>query len=185
MDFLGLITSAFGGGLTGLIGGAVQKVFEYKTKKLEIEMNRERFAHDVAMKKVDAEIMAQEWAARTKVADIEATAKIEVADSAAFAESLKTEDKNYLDYLDKLNSKQDWFFVILEFVRGSIRPFLTVYLCGVTTLVYLKATKLLNADIILPGMAYDLLTNIINTVLYVTTTCVLWWFGTRNSERKR
>lgn len=185
MDFLSLITSAFGGGLTGLIGGAVQKVFEYKTKKLEIEMNRERFAHDVAMKKVDAEIMAQEWAARTKVADIEATAKIEVADSAAFAESIKSDDKNYLDYLDKLNNAQDWLFVILEFIRGSIRPFLTVYLCGVTTLIYLKATKLMNADIILPGMAYDLLTCIINTVLYVTTTCILWWFGTRNSEKRR
>lgn len=185
MDFLGLITSAFGGGLTGLIGGAVQKVFEFKTKKLEIEANKEKYAHEVNMKKADAEIMAQEWAARTKVADIEATSRIEVADSAAFAESLKTEDKNYLDYLDKLNTTQDWFFVILEFVRGAIRPFLTVYLCGITTLIYLKATKLMNADIILPGMAYDLLTNIINTVLYVTTTCVLWWFGTRNSEKRK
>lgn len=185
MDIVSLITSAFGGGLTGLIGGAVQKVFEYKTKKLEIEAAKEKYTHEVALRKVDAEIMKEEWAARTKVADIEATAKIEVADSAAFAESLKTENKNYLDYLDKLNDKQDWFFVILEFIRGSIRPFLTVYLCGVTTLIYLKAARLLSADVILPGMAYDLLTQIINTVLYVTTTCVLWWFGTRNSEKKR
>lgn len=185
MDFLGLITSAFGGGLTGLIGSAVSKVFEYKTKKLEIEAARERFTHEVALRKVDAEIMKEEWAARTKVADIEATAKIEVADSAAFAESIKSDDKNYLDYLDKLNDKQDWFFVILEFLRGSIRPFLTLYLCGITTLVYIKATRLMNADIILPGMAYDMVTNIINTVLYLTTTCVLWWFGTRNSEKRK
>ena len=69
MDFLGLITSAFGGGITGLLGGVVDKVFTYKTKKLEIEQNRERFAHEVNMRKADAEIMAQEWAARTKVAD--------------------------------------------------------------------------------------------------------------------
>lgn len=185
MDFLGLVTSAFGGGLTGLIGGAVQKVFEFKTKKLEIEANKEKYAHEVNMKKADAEIMAQEWAARTKVADIEATSRIEVEDSKAFAESLKTEDKNYLDYLDKLNTAQDWLFVILEFIRGSIRPFLTLYLCGVTTLIYVKATKLMNADVILPGMAYDLMTNIINTILYVTTTCILWWFGTRNSTGKK
>lgn len=184
MDFLGLITSAFGGGLTGLIGGAVQKVFDYKTKKLEIEANRERYAHDVAMKKADAEIMQQEWAARTKVADIEASARIEVEDSKAFAESIRSDDKNYLDYLDKLNSKQDWFFVILEFIRGIIRPALTLYLCLITTVIYFKATKLMGADIILPGMAYDLLTQIINTVLYLTTTCVLWYFGSRNGKQK-
>ena len=183
MDFLGLITSAFGGGLTGLLGGAIQKIFDYKSKKLEIEMNREKFAHDVAMKKADAEIMAQEWAARTKVADIEANARIEVEDSKAFATSIKADDKNYLDYLDKLNDKQDWLFVILEFLRGIIRPTLTLYLCVITTIIYFKAVKLMNADIILPGMAYDILTQIINTVLYLTTTCVLWYFGTRNRQR--
>ncbi len=185
MDLLSGITSILGGGITGIVGSVVQRVFEYKTKKLEIEAAREKFAHEVALRKVDAEIMKEEWTARTKVADIEASAKIEVADAAAFTESLKSDNDNYLDYLDKLTPKQDWLFVILEFVRGSIRPFLTVYLCGVTTLIYLKAAKIMNADVILPGMAYDLLMNIINTVLYVTTTCVLWWFGTRNKEQKK
>jgi len=185
MNILGLITSAFGGGLTGLIGGAVDKIYEFKTKKLEIEQNRERYAHEVNMRKADAEIMAQEWTARTKVADIEATAKVDAEDSKGFAVSLASEDKNYLDYLDKLNPKQDWFFVILEFIRGIIRPALTLYLCFITTVIYFKAARLLNADIILPGMAYDLVTQIINTVLYVTTTCVLWYFGTRNHEKKK
>jgi len=184
MDFLGLITSAFGGGLTGLIGGAVDKVFAYKTKKLEIEQNRERFAHEVNMRKADAEIMAQEWAARTKVAEIEGAAKVEVEDSKAFAESLKTEDKNYLDYLDKLNSKQDWFFVILEFIRGSIRPGLTLYLCVLTTLLYWKASQLV-PSVIDVAKALDMVNSIINTILYLTTTCILWWFGTRNTEKRK
>lgn len=184
MDFLGLVTSAFGGGLTGLIGGAVTKVFEYKTKKLEIEANKEKYAHEVNMKKADAEIMAQEWAARTKVADIEATAKVEVEDSKAFAASMESENKNYLDYLDKLNTTQDWFFVVLEFVRGAIRPALTSYLCVLTTMLYLKASKLV-PSVIAPDAALGMVNNIINTILYLTTTCILWWFGTRNSERKK
>lgn len=183
MDFLGLITSAFGGGLTGLIGGAVDKVFAYKTKKLEIEQNRERYAHEVNMRKADAEIMAQEWAARTKVADIEASAKVEVEDAKAFAVSLGTEDKNYLDYLDKLNSKQDWFFVVLEFIRGSIRPALTLYLCLLTTLLYLKASKLVPSEID-PSQALSMVDSISNTIMYLTTTCILWWFGTRNKEKR-
>ena len=184
MDFLGLITSAFGGGLTGLIGGAVDKVFTYKTKKLEIEQNRERYAHEVNMRKADAEIMAQEWAARTKVAEVEGATKIEVEDAKAFATSLTTDDKNYLDYLDKLNPKQDWFFVVLEFVRGSIRPGLTLYLCVLTTLLYWKASKLV-PSVIDPLQAVDMVSSIVNTILYLTTTCVLWWFGTRNSGKQK
>lgn len=184
MDFLSLITSAFGGGLTGLIGGAVDRVFTYKTKKLEIEAAKERYVHEVNMRKADAEIMREEWASRTKVAEIETAAKIEVADSAAFAESLKTEDKNYLDYLDKLNPAQDWFFVVLEFVRGVIRPGLTLYLCALTTLLYLKAVKLVPSAIE-PDRALDMVGSIINTILYLTTTCILWWFGTRNSEKRK
>lgn len=183
MDFLGLITSAFGGGLTGLLGGVVDKVFTYKTKKLEIEQNRERFAHEVNMRKADAEIMAQEWAARTKVAEVEGEAKVAVEDSKAFAVSLATEDKNYLDYLDKLNSKQDWFFVVLEFVKGMIRPGLTLYLCLLTTLLYVKASKLVPSEID-PSQALAMVDSIMNTIMYLTTTCVLWWFGTRNKEKR-
>ena len=183
MDFLGLITSAFGGGLTGLIGGAVDKVFAYKTKKLEIEQNRERFAHEVNMRKADAEIMAQEWSARTKVAGVEGEAKVTVEDSKAFAVSLASEDKNYLDYLDKLNSKQDWFFVILEFVKGMIRPGLTLYLCLLTTLLYVKAAKLVPSEID-ETAALNMVNSIMNTIMYLTTTCILWWFGTRNKEKR-
>lgn len=184
MDFLGLITSAFGGGLTGLIGGAVDKVFQYKTKKLEIEQNRERFAHEVDMRKADAEIMAQEWAARTKVAEVEGAAKVEVEDSKAFTVSLASEDKNYLDYLDKLNSKQDWFFVILEFIKGVIRPGLTLYLCLLTTLLYIKASKLVPSEVPTDA-ALRMVTEIQNTIMYLTTTCILWWFGTRNKSSKK
>lgn len=184
MDFLGLITSAFGGGLTGLIGGAVDKVFAYKTKKLEIEQNRERFAHEVNMRKADAEIMAQEWAARTKVAEVEGAAKIEVEDAKAFATSLTTDDKNYLDYLDKLNPKQDWFFVILECVKGLIRPGLTLYLCLLTTLLYIKAAKLVPSEVPV-DTALNMVTSIQNTIMYLTTTCILWWFGTRNKEKSK
>ena len=185
MDLVSLLMSSFGGGITGLIGGAVEKVFAYKTKKLEIEMAKERYVHEVAMRKADAEIMAQEWAARTKVAEIEAESKIEVEDAKAFAITKENEDKNYLDYLDKLTPVQDWLFVVLEFCKGSIVPFLTFYLCTITTIIYLKAAKLLNMDIILPGMAYDMVNQITNTILYLTTTACMYAFGIRNREKRK
>jgi hypothetical protein len=180
MDFLGLITSAFGGGLTGLIGGAVDKVFTYKTKKLEIEQNRERFAHEVNMRKADAEIMAQEWASRTKVAEIETAAKVDVADAGAFAASFNEP----IRYAENVTEKQNWLMVGLDVMRGVIRPGLTLYLCILTTLLYLKAHKLVPSEIP-TDQALAMVNEIQNTIMYLTTTCILWWFGTRNKAKQK
>lgn len=180
MDFLGLITSAFGGGLTGLIGGAVDKVFAYKTKKLEIDQDRERFAHEVNMRKADAEIMAQEWASRTKVAEIETSAKIDVADAATFSASFNEP----IRYSEHNTEKQNWLMVGLDVIRGIVRPGLTLYLCVLTTLLYLKAHKLVPAEIPTDA-ALAMVSEIQNTIMYLTTTCILWWFGTRNKAKQK
>lgn len=180
MDFLGLITSAFGGGLTGLLGGVVDKVFTYKTKKLEIEQNRERFAHEVNMRKADAEIMAQEWTARTKVAEVEGAAKVDVADAAAFSASFNEPER----YAVNVTEKQNWLMVGLDVCRGIVRPGLTLYLCVLTTLLYLKAHRLVPSEI--PAdQALSMVTEIQNTIMYLTTTCILWWFGTRNKAKQK
>ncbi len=180
MDLLTGLTSILGGGITGLIGSVTQRVFEYKSKKLDIELQAAKFANEIALKKVDAELMAQEWAARTKVADIEATAQVETEDAKAFSAALTSEPKLYHE--GGLTPHQNWLMVILDFIRGFIRPGLTLYLCAITTVIYVKASKLLSGETILPGMAYDLVTQIINTILYLTSTCVLFWFGTRNKK---
>lgn len=182
MDLFTGITSILGGGLTGLIGSVTQRVFEFKTKKLEIELQKDKFANEIALKKVDAEIMAQEWTARTKVADIEAAARVEVEDSKAFNTALTSEPQRYSQ--GDLTPRQNWM-IMLDVLRGVIRPGLTIYLCFITTVIYLKASKLLNGETIMPGMAYDLVTQIINTILYLTTTCVLFWFGTRNKSKQK
>ena len=183
MDIFSGIVSIFGGGLTGLIGTVTSKVFEFKTKKLEVEMQAAKFTNDIALKKVDAEIMAQEWAARTKVADIEATAKVDIEDSKAFNTALTSEPQRYAQ--DDLTHSQNWLMVVLDLFRGIIRPSLTIYLCAITTVIYIKANHLLNSNLVLPSMAYDLVNQIINTILYLTTSCVLFWFGSRNHQKQK
>lgn len=183
MDVLGGILSIVSGGATGLIGSVASGIFAYKSKKLDIDLQRDKFNNEIALKKVDAEIMAQEWAARTKVADIEATAKVEAEDAKAFSAALTSEPQRYS--VGNLSAKQNWLMVLLDFLRGIIRPGLTLYLCAITTVIYIKASKLMSVDFVLPGMAYDLLTQIVNTILYLTTTCVLFWFGTRNKEKQK
>ncbi len=176
MDILGIVVSLFGGGLTGLIGGITEKIFAYKAKKLAIEENREKYAHEVNLKKVDADIMAQEWAARTQVADIEATAKVDSEDAKAFSASFN-EPVRYSQ--GDLTTKQTWLMVFLDTVRGLVRPGLTLYLCVITTILYFKAQVLMPPDVSVE-QAIGMVDKVTSMILYVTTTCILWWFGSRN-----
>lgn len=153
-----MITDLMFGGLTGLIGGITEKIMSYKTKKLEIELEKEKFANEIALKKVDAELIKEEWAARTKVAEIEATAKVEMEDSKAFATSYEMEPKTY-------------GIVWLDALRGFIRPALTLYLCAVVTVMYLRTDGgSINAQ------------SVVDTILYLCVTAVCWWFGSRGTK---
>lgn len=128
-----LLTSILGGGVTGLLGKGLERYFDHKSKKLEMELEGQKFAHDIALRKADAEIMAQEWASRTKVAEVEANAVIQVEDSKAFAVSLDNKIEKF--YEGKYTKSQSWLMVILDFLRGFIRIGITFYLCILTTLI--------------------------------------------------
>ncbi len=169
-----ILASSALGSLFGLIGGAIDK---YQERKL----NEMKFKHELAMREVDAKILAQEWAARTKVAEVESAGREAVEDSKAFAESFRTEPQRYSEGVTP-TAAQGWLLVILDFVRGVTRPGLTLYLCALTTLVYWEARRLMGPGMT-PEMAIGVLGQIISTILFLSTTCVTWWFGTRNKSR--
>lgn len=153
-----MISSIVLSGITGLVGGIAEKFAAYKTKKLELEAEQKKFEHEVALRKVDAEIMQQEWAARTKVAEVEGAARIGVEDSKAFAASYLIEPKKYgIKWLDAF--------------RGSIRPALTLYLVVLTSVMYAR-TKGGSVDPML----------VAETILSLTVMSCGWWFGSRDGK---
>lgn len=174
-----LFTSIISGGATGIIGVAVQRYFDLKNKSADVEAKRAQYAHELDMKNADAVIMAQEWASRTQIAEVEGESRTEVADAGAFAASFN--DPPRFTTSATVTPTQSWAFVVLDFIRGIVRPALTTYLCVLTTLVYFHARSLIKTDLS-SGEALDLVKLIIGTILYLTTTCVLWWFGTRNKQ---
>jgi hypothetical protein len=182
LTILGTIfSSIFSGGATGIIGVIAQRFADYKNKQLDMQLEAQRHANAVALRRVDAEIMAQEWAARTKVAEVEGETAKEVADAAAFGKSFEMEPQRYSG--EKLTPNQQWVMVALDAFRGAVRPMLTVYLCVLTTLIYILARQKVQAEDLTSGEALELLKLIIGSILYLTTTCVLWWFGTRNKNK--
>lgn len=172
MDIFSGIASVLSGGLTGILGSVTQGIFEYKTKKLEIELQKSKYENEIALRKIDGDIAIQAW-----------SAKVDVEDSKAFNTSLSSEPKTYHD--GALTEKQNWLMVLLDFIRGIIRPFLTLYLCVLTTAIYIQAKRLIHDNDLSVDQAYDLVNQIINTILYLSTTCVMWWFGTRNKTKQK
>lgn len=179
-----ILLSLLSGGATGILGVIVQRIADYKNKQLDLERADQDAKNALAAKRVDLEIMEKEYQGKDQIARTEAAGREAVADSQAFAASFSTEPKLYSEG-QKLTPAQRWVTVLLDALRGSIRPILTIYLCGITTLVYWQAQDVLAAKgaILTPIQAYDVLTQIIATILYLTTTCILWWFGTRNKQK--
>ncbi len=175
MDLFSMIGSVMSGGITGLLGTGLTKWAEFAELK-------EKNAHEIELKKADAAIMAQEWAARTQVAQVEADQAKSVSADTAFAEAVKAESIRYSQGVTA-SPAQAWLLFLLDFLRGIVRPGLTIYLCAVTTAIWITAHRLAGAGI-LPAQAVELLTRIVDTVLYLTTTCVLFWFGTRANPKK-
>lgn len=178
LELLGTAASAIlGGGATGILGAAVQRYADYKNRQLDLQAQASRQAHEVAMREADAKIMAQEWAARTQVAAIEGEAREVEADARAIEASYQLEPKQYSGGV-KPTKGQGWVLVLLDALRGIVRPGLTIYLCALTTIIYIDVQPL--AGKLFTDQAAESFKLVIGTVLYLTTTVVLWWFGTRN-----
>lgn len=184
----GGLSAILSGGVTGLLGIGVQRFFDWKAEQLKLQVQESRQAHEVAMTRANAEVMAQEWAQRSKVAQIEADGRSDIADAGAFAASFQLEPRRYAEGKRPGGwvGKAGWLLMVaVDFLRGIVRPALTVYLCALTTLIYFEASGLLERyGMVIPvDQAFSLVSRIIETILYLTTTCMLWWFGTRNKQK--
>lgn len=181
---LGFLGSIFSGGVTGLLGVAFQRFFDFLKIKQELEMKKAEFEHEANMKRIDGELMAQEWAARTQVAEVEAEGKRAKAAEESFSQSFTLEPRQY-SAKATISPTASFMLVVLDFIRGLVRPGLTIYLCAITTMMYLEAKAIMAGvgALISAEQAITVHNIIVTTVLYLTTTCVLWWFGTRNSQK--
>lgn len=169
------------GGATGILGIIFQRIFDAWKQKQELDKLKAMHAHELAMKKADAEIMAQEWAARTKVATIEGETKRDVADAEAFAASLTSEPKRYSEGVTH-NWLTSVMLVIADVTRAIVRPGLTLYLAWIATELYNDSKAILAMKGIEIVKLMHLHQQIVFTLLYLFTTCCLWWFGTRNKQ---
>jgi len=177
------ILSLVSGGLTGIIGSIVSRLFDFLHAREVRAQQKDQFAHDEKMLEINGQLADKEWANRLEVQRTENQGKVDVADAEAFTASLNSEPKLYSDGVAK-GAFAGGMLVFLDFCRGFTRIVITGWLCAITTLVYFQTRELLGDGIVLTSVdAVNILRLIIDTILYLTTTCILWWFGTRNKQQ--
>lgn len=182
------------GGITGLIGSAVTSIFNFKTEKLRGEIKIETI-------KAETNAMIEEAKANIAITRAQIEGEIEVADSNVYLQSQKEGNKTLFDnkWIDKLLSIEGyWRFVtvptavlvsmcfgFVDFLRGLMRPLLTIYLTGLATWVTWKSYELLmlTKSAMTATEAVDIFTDATSIVMYLTTTVICWWFGSRQMAK--
>jgi hypothetical protein len=162
--------SILGGGLTGLIGAGL-------TSWTELKKQDSLFRHDEKMAELDQAMTKLEIQGRLKVAETESQALQEIAASDVLQKSFDADRAQYATGRTAANSK---WFVWVDVIRGLVRPTLTIYMMLVVTLIYLQIMYLVGGiEGMTTNQATGMLAGIIDSLLYITTTIVLWWFGSR------
>lgn len=189
----GAATAILSGGATGLLGVGIQRIFDVWNKAQDLKREQARMDHELAMRDRDAAIMAQEWAQRTKIAATEAASQENIAKTRAAADEAMADAEAFKESYKEpprysIGVQVNWFtsamLVLIDVVRAIVRPGLTLYLCWIATQMYEESRAMLAMLGVQPS-ATDLLQvyrQIVFTLLYLFTTCVLWWFGTRNKQ---
>ena len=155
------------GGATGVLG----TLLNFGTKFIE---DRARHQRELELRHLDIELAKTETAGAERVAAVEAESERDQAELAAFQES-------YREAARRWSRPGDGFLMrLVDFVRGMTRPLLTFGFVVLTGVVYFS---LADTDGVVDGVAVK--ARIIDTVLYLTTACVLWWFGARQIDKAR
>ena len=180
-SFLG---SAVFGGLTGLLGGIVNRVGDYFTLK---ENNKQKLAmldKELDITKVEAEkeltLAREKNMTDREVAETQALEKSYEADKATYFTS---DIQKELPEGAKTITAIAMAFV--DFVRGLTRPGITLYMCLLTTLIYIQMQDIIAASgskAFTPESAIKIIMIIIDGVIYLTTMAVGWWFASRAKQ---
>jgi len=179
------LSGILAGGATGILGVVLQRLFDWLHVREQAKQRAADQQFELEKRRIDIEITKSEWEGRVKVAATEADAAKDVAESQAFGASLLKEPERYAtgDRPQGALGTLGWFLLALtDVLRGIVRPLLTVYLCALTTYVWWQVRQLLSVEDLDPDRVLDVWKMVVGTILYLTTTCILWWFGTRNKQ---
>jgi hypothetical protein len=185
-----IISGVLGGGATGLLGVVIQRFFDYKNRQADIEvikLNHQNALELAALESERAKIRAD---ADVSIAERDAIAREDEAAGRSLVASYEHDKATYL--AAGAQKRKGWLgaavvalMALVDFARGMLRPGLTMYLTVLVTIMFGRLMMMLETrgHVFDNGELLTLLAQIVATILYCFTTCVVWWFGGRPPKK--
>jgi len=183
------------GGLTGLLGNVLTGWMNLKTMKAKNE-------HEAKMIALETAAMKEEAKMQIAITKTEIEGAVELADSAAYMQSIKVGNQamfseKWVDRLFNVEGKIGKFFAIpagiliamafgfVDWLRGIMRPGITLYLTGMSTVITWMAWNIMKQHgiDITSDQAVGIYNQTTSIVIYLTSSCILWWFGDRRTAK--
>lgn len=183
MELLNIFTaigSAASGGLLGLFGNGIKLWADSKAEAA-------KRAFELAMRQADREEMQLEYDLQLKQTEATVAGQIAVANQQKQTTELQVEgDIQQSEMVLISNSYQhdraQYGGGFVDSIRGLMRPTLTLYFAVLMSFIAYQL-MVLTKGIVPEAEAYDLLKMVINACIFLTTTAVTWWFGSRPIKR--
>lgn len=189
MALMDIFSTVIAGGATGLIGSVITTGFNFFNQK---QKNKQ----ELAVLELESKIMIQETQAEIAVTAAKVAGEIQNTEAETFRESVQQNAVKALseETLTSLAEGKGTRWVaafiafllgLLDFIKGMIRPSVTVYMLVLTTMFYMSAKSIVDKAGIEMSLteAQALMQHIVSTGLYITTTVIFWWFGERGPAR--
>jgi len=162
---LDLLMGVLSGGVTGLLGTVISggmKFFE----------NKQKHGHELAIMQAENEQMVVEANIAKDIAELDMESKDRTAAWSAL-------EASYKESTTRMSTGDSAWLIVVDVVRGLMRPVITLGTLVLMAVIFFTVADGMNGPDGIPVTV-----TIIQTVLYIATTSVLWWFGTRNMSKK-
>lgn len=172
LGIIKLFSSAGFGTMFGGVMGLFNRKADLEVKRLEREESKDRMAHELSMRDKDAAIMAQEFAGRVQVAQIEGATAIEKEAYTALAKSY--------DFAKPAPGGR------MEAFSAFVRPFISLAYFLVTSAgsawILYYAFSVRNITLT-PDQWYDLVMYVIAWIAFMAGATIGWWYAMRPGSK--
>ena len=198
---LGLISSALGGGILGVLGSIFSNVLNYFTQKQKNKHDLELKKFELARMDKEKEYMLAEAQANIKITEAEVEGAIGLEEARAFTESQKQAMQSLLkpSLVEKLLEYEGkmkplallvagfiaFIFGLVDFIKHLIRPGITIFVSLVFGYVVYKSWTVLEASghQWSPKDALAIITICVETVVALIMMIYGWWFADRRMAK--
>jgi len=185
-----MIVETLLGTITGFAGTVLTSVLNFKQQK-------EKNKHDIALLQAQTEATIKEAEANIRVSEIQVAGDIQKLEAQGWLETLKQNSTPSIDakVIDRLLSggRIMRFFGILlsllmgivDFLKGLMRPGLTLYIMVLASVVTFKSIDIISAqeNVLSVADAKAIFATAMDVIWYLAVTLVTWWFGDRRTAK--